>query len=137
MKVKLIKFEGFRAPERAHYNDAGADVFAAADAWVPAYGVAKVPLGFGIELPDGFQANVYPRSGLTVKGLIAQLPPIDSGYRGEIHAIVINMSKEGRYVKEGTKIGQLVITPIVLADFVESIDETPRGGKGFGSTDVQ
>lgn len=135
MKVKVIKFkEDIKLPFRAHYNDAGADVYALEDYVIPAHTTVKLPLGFGIELPDGFQANVYPRSGLTSKGIISQLPPIDSGYTGEIHAILTNTTDESYIVHKDDKIAQLVVTPIILVDYVLQLGEE-RGANGFGSTD--
>ena len=71
MKVKVIKFkDNVKLPFRAHYNDAGADVYSLEDYILEPHTTVKLPLGFGIELPDGFQANVYPRSGLSSKGII-------------------------------------------------------------------
>lgn len=135
MKVKVIKFkEDIKLPFRAHYNDAGADVYSLDDYVIPAHTTVKLPLGFGIELPDGFQANVYPRSGLTSKGIISQLPPIDSGYTGEIHAILTNTTDESYIVHKDDKIAQLVVTPIILVDYVLQLGEE-RGANGFGSTD--
>lgn len=138
MKIKLIDFGG-KAPERAHYNDAGADVFASLRDWtsqevVRAGRVKKIPLGIGLELPDGFVAFILPRSGMSSnKGITTEVVPIDSGYRGEIHAIVYNGSGADYLVRDGDKIAQLVIVPTILADFVK---ETPdeREDSAFGST---
>ena len=76
---------------------------------------------------------VFPRSSLAVKGLVCELPPIDSGYRGEIHAIISNVSSVRQTIKKDTRIGQLVITPVVIADFVLDFGEE-RGTGAFGST---
>lgn len=116
MKIKLIDFGG-RAPVRAHDNDAGADVFCQENMVIRVGSVCKIPLGFGLELPDGLMACVYPRSSLSVKGIVCELPPVDSGYRGEIHAIVTNVGDADYEIKAGDRIGQLVITPVVTADF--------------------
>ena len=135
MKIKLIRFDNYnKAPLRAHYNDAGADVYSLEDYILEPYTTAKLPLGFGMELPDGFQCNVYPRSGLSSKGIISQIPPIDSGYTGEVHAIITNTTDKQYIIKKDDKIAQLVVTPILLVDFVESLGEE-RGANGFGSTD--
>ena len=83
--------------------------------------------------PDGFAGYVFPRSSLTVKGLVCELPPIDSGYRGEIHAIISNVSSVRQTIKKDTRIGQLFITPVVIADFVLDFGEE-RGTGAFGST---
>lgn len=137
MKIKVIDYGYHKLPFRAHANDAGADVhvcFHDCDG-IDLFpnSTAKIPLGMGLVLPDGYMACVYPRSGLASKGIVCELPPIDSGYRGEIHAIVTNCSDRTFTIKNGDRIGQLVITPIVIADFItEDIEE--RGSNGFGST---
>lgn len=133
MKIKTIKFDNYKAPERSHYNDAGADVFAADKKIIWDGYTEKVPLGFGVEIPDGFMGLVLPRSGLSSKGLFTQAAPIDSGYRGEIHAITTNLTNEKYTVEKGDKIGQLVIIPIQLAEFTNE-DLDSRGNAGFGST---
>ena len=136
MKIKLIDFGAGKAgmlPLRAHHNDAGADVYALETfrAWPKS--TTKVPLGFGLELPDGMVGYIFPRSSLASKGLIAELPPIDSGYRGEIHAILTNHSQSDIWIEKGSRIGQLVILPVVLPDLtLETLDE--RGTGAFGST---
>lgn len=135
MKIQIIKFnDKFTPPLRAHYNDAGADVRAMECYHIRPHETVKIPLGFGLLLPDGFQCYVCPRSGLSSKGIISQIPPIDSGYRGEIHAIITNTTNEEYIINENDKIAQLVITPIILAEFVEELGEQ-RGDNGFGSTD--
>lgn len=78
--------------------------------------VARIPLGFGLIIPDGFAGYVFPRSSMAAKGLVCELPPIDSGYRGEIHAIISNVSTSSQTIHKDTRVGQLVITPVVIAD---------------------
>jgi dUTP pyrophosphatase len=133
MKIKVIQFNNYKKPERSHYNDAGADVFAAEKKIIWNTETEKIPLGFGVEIPDGFMGLVLPRSGLSSKGLFTQAAPIDSGYRGEIHAITTNLTGDKYIINKGDKIGQLVIIPIILADFIEH-DLDFRGNNGFGST---
>ena len=135
MKIKLIDFgvpDGHR-PYRTHDNDAGADVYMPYDCTLQPGEIAKVPLGFGIEVPDGYAGYVFPRSSMAVKGLVCELPPVDSGYRGEIHAIISNVSRKPHTISKDTRIGQLVITPVVIADFVSERDKE-RGTGAFGST---
>lgn len=139
MKVKVIDFGYEKLPMRAHANDAGADVHVCfhdcKNVIIGPHVTVKVPLGLGLVLPDGYMACVYPRSGLASKGIVCELPPIDSGYRGEIHAIVSNLSDKPYEICNGDRIGQLVITPVVVADFItEDIKE--RGTGAFGSTGV-
>ena len=140
MKIKVINYGYDKLPLRAHANDAGADVHVCFHDGtevmvIPSNTTVKIPLGMGLVLPDGYAAFVFPRSGLSSKGITCELPPIDSGYRGEIHAIVTNCSNNDFIINNGDRIGQLVITPIVIADFItENIEE--RGTAGFGSTGV-
>ena len=138
MKVKIIDFGYQKLPFRAHENDAGADVHVCFHdndgiVGIKPHETKNIPLGMGLVLPDGYAAYIFPRSGLSTKGLVCELPPIDSGYRGEIHAIVTNCSDEVHFVRNGDRIGQLVITPVVIADFVTD-DIKERGSNGFGST---
>lgn len=133
MKVKLIKFNNFKAPSRAHYNDSGADVFAAKDMIIKAHSVDKVPLGIGAIIPDGYDGVIHCKSGLSSKGIWASNAPIDSGYRGEIHAILHNTTDTDYEVKVGTKVGQLVIRPVIYAEFVDELGDE-RNDSGFGST---
>ena len=139
MKVKVIDFGYENLPKRAHDNDAGADVHVCLHdenisklAILP-HGTAKIPLGLGLCLPDGYAAYVFPRSGLSSKGIVCELPPIDSGYRGEIHAIVHNGTDKTVFIENGDRIGQLVIMPVVVADFVKETGPE-RGDGAFGST---
>ena len=136
MKIKLIDFGakelGFY-PTRKHYNDAGADVYALEDVYLDPGDVYSFGLGFGIELPDGYMGLIFPRSSMSAAGLTTELPPIDSGYKGEIHGVLTNNSNMPKRITKGDRIGQLVITPIILADFVDDLG-TERGTGAFGST---
>ena len=139
MKIKVINFGYEHLPMRAHSNDAGSDVYVCFhdeknQVLFPNQTV-KVPLGFGLEIPDGYAGYVFPRSGLSSQGIVCELPPIDSGYRGEIHAIVTNCSDKRYVIKQGERIGQLVIMPVIIADFVTEQGEQ-RGAAGFGSTGI-
>ena len=133
MKIKLIDFGYTNSPNRAHYNDAGADVYVNQSYVLEAGSTTKIPLGFGLDLPDGLAAFIFPRSGLSSKGITCELPPIDSGYKGQIHAIVTNHSKENYVIAENDRIGQLVIMPVIMADFVTEFTEQ-RNANGFGSS---
>ena len=97
MKIKIIDFglpENHR-PLRSHANDAGADVYMPFDCTLEPGGIAKIPLGFGLEVPDGYAAYVFPRSSLAAKGVVCELPPVDSGYRGEIPAEYMEQAEQG------------------------------------------
>jgi dUTP pyrophosphatase len=100
---------------------------------------ALVPTGLAIALPEGFEAQVRPRSGLAAKhGLTVLNSPgtIDADYRGEIQIILINLGSESVEIVRGMRIAQMVIATVARAAFSEviSLDETARGSGGFGST---
>jgi dUTP pyrophosphatase len=122
---------------------AGVDLIAAVAAEAPvtiAPGArALVPTGIAIALPEGYEAQVRPRSGLAAKqGLTVLNSPgtIDADYRGEIQVILINHGNESVEIARGMRIAQMVIATVTRAAFVEvvSLDETSRGSGGFGST---
>ena len=133
MKIKIIDYGYVQKPLRSHDADAGADVFATANITISAHCVQKMPLGFGLEIPNGYAGYIYPRSSLASKGIVCQIPPIDSGYTGEIIAIISNQSNYDYEIKKFDRIGQLVIMPVIIADFVENKSRS-RGNAGFGST---
>lgn len=135
MKIELIDFglTPGHNPLRVHENDAGADVYMPYDCTLQPGEIVKVPLGFGLILPDGYAGFVFPRSSMAEKGLTCELPPVDSGYRGEIHAIISNVSNKVQTIHKKTRVGQLVITPIIIADFVFDLGKE-RGTDAFGSS---
>lgn len=134
MKIKLIKFnKELITPKRAYYNDAGVDCYALDIVELPPLTPVMIPLGFGLEVPDGYQAIIKPRSSMNAKGIITQIGTIDSGYRGEIKAVLINTSQTPFAIMKGDKICQIIIEPVILADFVEDL-QNDRGAGGFGST---
>lgn len=133
MKVKLIDFGYEKKPYRAHENDAGADVHSTIYCILKPHTTTKIPLGFGLELPDGYAAFIFPRSGMSSRGIVCELPPIDSGYRGEIHAIVSNVGSNHVTIAKGDRIGQIVVMPITIADFID-YDIKERGTGAFAST---
>lgn len=133
MKIKLIDYGYKHAPLRAHANDVGADVYAL-ESFIVSPGQSRViPLGFGIDLPVGFGAFVFPRSSQCKIGIDCKLAPVDPGYTGEMHALIYNGSYETYRVREGDRIGQLIILPVVIADFVNDMGERRDAG-AFGST---
>lgn len=102
---------------------------------------ALVPTGLAIALPDGFEAQVRPRSGLAARhGVTVLNSPgtVDADYRGEVKVILINHGDSPFVIERGMRIAQMVIAPVTRAAMikVESLDETERGGGGFGSTGV-
>ena len=133
MKIKLIKFNNFKGPVRAHYNDSGADIFAAEDVIIPPHSVYAVPTGVGTELPDGYDIVIHCKSGLSRKGIWASNAPVDAGYRGQIHSILYNTTDQPYHVELGSKIGQMVLRPVIYAEFVDELGEERLSG-AFGST---
>lgn len=127
-------------PNRAHANDAGADVYASKTVKLCPGDVEPIGLRFGLKLPTGLAGYIFPRSSMSRKGLVCELPPIDAGYRGEVHAIVTNNSSVPQIIRKGDRVGQLVITPVILANFTTEdcgeSDDTDRGTGAFGSTGV-
>lgn len=132
MKIKIIDYGIEKIPTRSFSNDAGADVFATSTICIYPNTTRKIPLGFGLELPDGCAGFIFPRSSLALKRIVCEIPPIDSSYRGEIHAIIHNSSNDIYIINKNDRIGQLVILPVIISDFVTDIDL--RGNNGFGST---
>jgi dUTP pyrophosphatase len=108
---------------------------------IPPLGRARIPTGLALELPPGDEAQIRPRSGLAVRnGVTALNAPgtVDSDYRGELGVILINLGQEPFTARDGDRIAQLVIAPVVRALMVEtaSLAKTERGEGGFGSTGV-
>jgi dUTP pyrophosphatase len=140
---RLPHAEGLPLPTYETAQAAGMDLRAAvpeAEPMTLAPGArAMVPTGLTMALPDGYEAQVRPRSGLAAKhGVTCLNTPgtIDSDYRGEVKVILINLGAEPFVIKRGERIAQMVIAPVTRATLteVETLDETARGAGGFGST---
>jgi dUTP pyrophosphatase len=140
---RLDHAAGLALPRYETDGAAGMDLVAAIAADEPivlAPGVrVLVPTGLAIALPQGFEAQVRPRSGLAAKNGVTVLNSpgtIDSDYRGEIKVILINHGDEPFTITRGTRIAQMVVAPVTRGVFSEvaNLDETVRGAGGFGST---
>lgn len=146
MKVfirRLTNGEGLPAPAYASAGAAGLDLYAALPAGqklVLEPGARDlIPTGVQIALPDGYEAQLRPRSGLAVEhGVTVLNAPgtIDSDYRGEVKALLVNLGGQPFEITRGMRIAQLVIAPVVRARLVavDELDESARGEGGFGST---
>ncbi len=130
-------------PDYQSAQAAGLDLAAAVPAEGPVTlapgGRAVVPTGYAVALPDGFEGQVRPRSGLAARhGVTVLNTPgtVDADYRGEIQVILINLGSEPFIVTRGMRIAQLVVAPVVRAAVaeVDTLDDTARGVGGFGST---
>lgn len=135
---------GLPLPERATAGAAGMDLLAALEEPVelPPRARALIPTGLALAIPDGFEGQVRPRSGLAWKHgvTVANAPgTVDSDYRGEVKVNLINLGHEPITIRRGDRIAQLVIAPVTHAwlDVVGALDETARGAGGFGSTGVR
>ena len=139
MLRRLPHGEGLPLPAYATTGAAGMDVVAAEDMTLAPGGRAAIATGFAIAIPDGFEVQVRPRSGLALKhGITCLNTPgtIDADYRGEIKVILANLSSEPFQVRRGERIAQLVPAVVTTAAMVEVdvLDDTDRGSGGFGST---
>ena len=128
-------------PNYATHGSAGADLAAALEAplVLPPGGRALVPTGIALALPEGYEAQVRPRSGLALRhGVTVLNSPgtIDSDYRGEIGVILANLGSESVTIARGERIAQLVVAPVSRAEWrpVVSLPASPRGAGGFGSS---
>ena len=139
--VRLPEGDGLPLPAYMTHGAAGADVVAAVERdLVLAPGQrAVVPTGFALEVPPGYEVQIRPRSGLAAKhGVTCLNSPgtIDSDYRGPVGVVLVNLGHEPFVVRRGERIAQLIVAPVVQADFreVEALAVTARGQGGFGST---
>jgi dUTP pyrophosphatase len=136
---RLPHGEGLPLPAYATAEAAGMDVVAAEDITLAPGARAAVATGFAVAIPEGYEVQVRPRSGLALKhGVTCLNTPgtIDADYRGEVKVILANLGAEPFEVKRGERVAQLVPAEVTAARFleVETLDETARGAGGFGST---
>ena len=141
MRVKIINKSDNQLPAYETASSAGMDLraFLDSDIVLKPFERKLIPTGLYIELPDGYEAQIRPRSGLAIKSGITVLNSpgtIDADYRGEIKVILINLSDTDFTIKSGERICQMVIAKHEKAEFieVEEISETERGAGGFGHT---
>jgi dUTP pyrophosphatase len=144
MKIKIVNNSQHDSPEYATSQSAGLDLRANLTESIILKPLARtlVKTGLFIELPEGHEAQVRPRSGLAYKkGITVLNSPgtIDADYRGEIGVILVNLSEEEFVIENGERVAQLVIAKHEQAQWVEveNLDETDRGAGGFGSTGVK
>lgn len=136
IQVKLLT-ENSKSPSRNTPTDAGLDLYSSEAAVIKAREWKAVSVGISISIPDGFYARIAPRSGLAYKyGIDVFAGVVDSGYRGEIKAILYNAGDKDYPINIGDKIAQLIIEKCYLWDalIVNELDESDRGERGFGSS---
>jgi len=139
IKLKILD-RSIPLPKYSHTGDAGLDLYSSINCELRPFERKKIPTGIKISIPQGYAGFIQPRSGLAAKyGISIVNTPglIDSGYRGEVCAILINLDPKNSFeIKKGDKICQLVIHKVeeVKLEIVENLDKTIRGEGGFGST---
>jgi len=135
LKVRKVR-PGARLPAYQHPGDAGLDLFSAVDEVLAAGELKAVPTGLQLAVPEGHAGLIWDKSGISLHGVHRLAGVVDAGYRGEVKVVMINLGKEPFVIKQGMKIAQLLVQPVVSVRVVEAgeLDETSRGGGGFGST---
>jgi dUTP pyrophosphatase len=135
LKVKRLSPDA-KLPVHVHPGDAGFDLFASAGLTLGPGEVKPVPTGIALAIPRGFVGLIWDKSGISLKGVHKLAGVVDAGYRGEVRVVMINLGREPYEIKAGMKIAQMLIQPVREAEIVEadSLDDTPRGEGGFGST---
>ena len=141
MKIKIINKSNHPLPKYQTEISAGMDLYANIEENITLKSLERklIPTGLFLELPEGFEAQVRPRSGLALKhGITVLNSPgtIDADYRGEVGVILVNLSAEDFTIKDGDRIAQLVLAKYETAEWesADSLSETTRGAGGFGST---
>jgi len=141
MQIKIINQSKHALPEYETPHSAGMDLRANIDSPITLNPLerAMIPTGLFIELPDGYEAQIRPRSGLAIKqgiSLVNAPGTIDSDYRGEIKAIVVNLSNTPFVINDGERICQMVVARYERVEWTptEQLTETVRGAGGFGHT---
>ena len=141
---QLAHGQGLDLPFYATDQSAGMDLLAAISEDITLAPMERrlIPTGIAIALPEGYEAQIRPRSGLALKSgisLVNAPGTIDADYRGEIGVIAINLSNEAFTITRGLRIAQMVIAPYTRAEWfpAASLEETERGAGGFGSTGTQ
>ena len=139
--VELVH-EDAKVPSYAYPSDSGFDLRSTIEVNIPPFGRALIPTGIKLSIPEEYEIQVRPKSGLALnQGLTVLNTPgtVDSGYVGEIKVIVFNTNNETVTVSKGMKIAQAVLCPVVCGKYVSleltnKVDDKDRGDKGFGST---
>lgn len=144
LKVKIINDSGYDLPAYETYSAAGMDVHAAIHEPIVLHSLERVliPTGLRVQLPQGYEMQIRPRSGLALKhgiSIVNTPGTVDADYRGEIKVVLINLSKEPFVINPGERICQMVITTYTHVEWepVREIDHTKRGDGGFGHTGTE
>ena len=135
LRVKRIHPEA-KLPVYSHPSDAGLDLFSVVDRELRPGEVFAVPTGIRVGIPAGHVGLVWDKSGMSLQGVHRLAGVVDSGYRGEVQVVMINLGAAPFAIRKGMKIAQMLVQPVAAVEVVEadSLDDTPRGQGGFGST---
>ena len=138
MRIKIKLLDKQYLPVYTTYGSSGADLHAHGDWNIKPHTRMLIPLGVCFEIPIGYEIQIRPRSGMTKKEVDIGFGTIDSDYRGEVCAVVINNSNSIFAVRDGDRICQMVYSPVIHVGFivVDDINSTERGINGFGSTGI-
>ena len=136
MKIKVMLDPGAKMPTRAHEHDVGYDLYSREDIMILERGNHCFDTGVHIAIPVGYAGMLKSKSGLNVKENITSEGVIDPGYTGSICVKLYNNGDRAVRIREGQKISQLVIVPVITPELelADSMEETERGNGGFGST---
>lgn len=137
MKLYIKKLrEDAKIPTRAHYDDAGIDIFAHGTHIVESHQTIAIPTGVSMELEKGYVSLVWDKSGIALKGIKTIGGVIDAGYRGEYKIMVHNLSSVPHTFSHGDKVAQILIQKVEFPELevVEELSDSKRGTGGFGST---
>ena len=140
MYLSVLKLDTeLPTPRRAHPDDAGLDLYARHPGRLAPGERATIDTGIAVAIPTGHAGLVLPRSGLASRfgiGLVNGPGLIDSGYRGEIRVVLVNLGRERFTIARGDRIAQLVVVPVALVEVetVQSLEGSERGRRGFGSS---
>ncbi|HZW37701.1 MAG TPA: dUTP diphosphatase [Ignavibacteriaceae bacterium] len=143
IKVKRLSedFKDVALPEYTTEGSAGMDIRAAVseDVVLRAGKIVLVPTNLSVEIPEGFEIQVRPRSGLAIKhgiGILNAPGTIDSDYRGEVKIILFNFSEEDFIIKRGDRIAQIIVSKVYRGELFETddLEDSERGEGGFGHT---
>ncbi len=138
------QFNDIPVPSYSTEHSAGMDIRAALEdeMIVKPGGIVLVPTNLSIEIPEGYEIQVRPRSGLAIKhgiGILNSPGTIDSDYRGEVKIILFNFGKSDFIIKRGDRIAQLILSKVYRAELIETdeLEDTKRGSGGFGHTGIK
>ena len=135
LKVKKIHKDA-KLPLYQHKWDAGLDIFSVIDSVLNKGEVKAIPTGIQVAVPEKHVGLIWDKSGISLQGVHRLAGVVDSGYRGEVRVVLVNLGEKPFVIKKGMKIAQMLIQKVAEVQVIEAeeLEETARGIKGFGST---